>query len=95
MSAKFYRASDYAGLSTDGVSFYYGYEATHEGEDFDKDEENYEWCFQATDKQDRMLTIPFSELGADDMFDVIDCLMIGIGTYLETLKLALGKSQLA
>ena len=75
---KCYSASDYAGLSTRNGKFYYGYEVT-DGE---------EWCFTAT-FDDTEITIPFSKLGAKDMLNVRDCLLIGIGWVLAKYKLVL------
>lgn len=76
----FYHSSDYAGLSFRNGSFYYGYEETH-GEDD-------EWCFSAKFVGTEII-IPFSKLGAKDMFDVTDCLMVGIGWILAKYNLTL------
>ncbi|MGD9157198.1 MAG: hypothetical protein PVG39_02205 [Desulfobacteraceae bacterium] len=75
-----YSASDYAGLSFRGGGFYYGYEETSG--------ENDEWCFSA--KFDGVeIVIPFSKLGAKDMFNVNNCLLVGIGWVLAKYKLSL------
>ena len=63
-----YKASDYIGIQFDGGELYYGYEEI-------KDDE---WCFTARfDNQDTII-IPFSELGTDDMFDVVKNFNSGI-----------------
>jgi hypothetical protein len=95
----FYHASDYAGLRFKDGEFYYGYEhaickecgetngpgteycANHE--DADRD-----WCFVA--KFDgKEIVIPFSKLGASDMFNVVECLAVGMGWLLAKYKLTL------
>jgi hypothetical protein len=63
-------SSDYAFMDFKNGSFYYGYEITS-GDD-------EEWCFEA-DFNKRKITIPFSKLGASDMFNCADCLLMGIG----------------
>jgi len=67
---------DYAVLSTKNASFYYGYEVTI----------NEMWCFEAK-FNDEKVTIPFSRLGVDDQWDVVECLMMGIGLILAKYKL--------
>lgn len=69
-------ASDYAVLSTKNASFYFGYEKTI----------GDEWCFEAK-FNGVIITIPFSRLKAKDMFDVVDCLMVGIGWILAKYEL--------
>jgi uncharacterized OB-fold protein len=93
----FYHASDYAGLSFKNGSFYYGYEHTvclecgktnnpgHEYCDVCEDADR-DWCFVAT-LDGEEIVIPFSKLGAEDMFDVVDCLMVGVGWILAKYKL--------
>jgi hypothetical protein len=76
----FYTASDYAGLTFCGGSFYYGYEVTS-GDD-------EEWCFSAKFGENEII-IPFSKLGAKNMFDVTVCLNMGIGWILAKYKLTL------
>ena len=65
-------SDDYATLSFKGGSFYYGYEPVNE---------NDEWCFEATYNY-KTTRISFSELACEDMFNVVDCFMIGIGRVL-------------
>ena len=72
-----YISSDYAGLNTDNANFYYGYECT---------DENDEWCFSAKCAGEETI-IPFSKLQAKDQFDVVDCLLIGIGWILTKYQL--------
>jgi len=76
-------ASDYAVLTANGVRYYYGYEETtcpvlgHETacpEDCGKEE----WCFTAT-HNGMYHKIPFSGLGANNMFNCAECLLLGIG----------------
>lgn len=79
MKPEIYSASDYAGLSTKNVQFYYGYEVV---------DENDEWCFTAK-LGDTDIKIPFSKLKADDQFDCVGCLLTGIGWVLTKYKLTL------
>ena len=65
---EYYRASDYAGISSKYFSAYYGYEQT---------DENDEWCFVAS-FNDEEIKIPFSKLKCKDQFDCVDCLNKGI-----------------
>lgn len=78
----FYSASDYAGLTTRAGSFYYGYEVL-------SDDEDAEWCFEAIITGKQTIKIPFSKLGCKDQFDVVVCLMIGIGWVLARYNLEL------
>ncbi len=93
----FYYASDYAGLTFNGGSFYYGYEVsvceecgkqTEAGSEYCKDHENADryWCFEAK-FNDQEIIIPQNKLGTDDMFDVVANLNIGIGWILAKYKL--------
>jgi hypothetical protein len=84
---RFFHASDYAGLEFKNGDFYYGYEHsictecgnTNKGEFCDSCEDvDREWCFVAAFNDEKII-IPFSKLGAKDMFNVIDCLNTGIG----------------
>lgn len=87
-------ASDYAGLRFKDGEFYYGYEHAickecggtkycDEHEDADRD-----WCFVA--KFDgKEIIIPFSKLGGTDMFNVVECLALGMGWLLAKYRLAL------
>lgn len=74
-----YSASDYAGISTENFSAYYGYEEVGE---------NDEWCFIAT-IGDTKIKIPFSKLKAKDKFECTDCLLMGIAWILTKYKLTL------
>ena len=80
----FYAASDYAGLTTRIGSFYYGYEVLGGNE-------NAEWCFEAVITGKQTITIPFSKLGCKDQFDVVACLMMGIGWVLARYNLELNQ----
>ncbi len=68
-----YSASDYAGISSSNVQFYYGYECT------DENEEN---CFVATFQEngkEKEIVIPYSKLRTDaDMWQCEKCLLAGI-----------------
>jgi hypothetical protein len=72
--AESYIASDYAGIQTKTISFYYGYEVT---------DENDEWCFHAKTKSGKEIKLPFSRLGARDKFDCGECLLAGIALLFE------------
>jgi hypothetical protein len=71
--SNFYIASDYAGVSGGGISFYYGYEETQ----FD------EWCFVAREGDKEILRLPQSQLGCKDRWNVGENLLAGIGKWLE------------
>jgi hypothetical protein len=74
--SRFYIASDYAGLSGGGVSFYYGYEETH----FD------EWCFVAKEGEKEVLRLPQSRLGCKDRWNVTENLLAGISHWLDASR---------
>ncbi|OGO02712.1 MAG: hypothetical protein A2Y91_02095 [Chloroflexi bacterium RBG_13_54_8] len=67
-----YSSSDYAGLDTEHIKFYYGYEVM----------QGAEWCFTAKGKG-YDVTIPFPELHVKDSFDCLRCLLAGIGLFLD------------
>ncbi|MBU8901713.1 MAG: hypothetical protein KOO69_03150, partial [Victivallales bacterium] len=80
-------SSDYAGLSFKNGGFYYGYEhsictecgeKTGSGSEYCEncEDADREWCFVAK-INDEEIVIPFSKLGAENMFDVVDCLIMG------------------
>lgn len=69
-------ASDYAGVSGGGIGFYYGYEET----------EGDEWCFIAKEGDKELLRLPAETLGVKDKWDVTECLLAGIGKWLELRK---------
>jgi hypothetical protein len=79
----FYCSSDYAGLTTRVGSFYYGYEV------LSGNDEDVEWCFEAIITGKQTITIPFSKLGCKDQFDVVTCLMMGIGWVMAKYNLEL------
>ena len=68
MMKEIYFSSDYAGMQTEKWKFYYGYEI---------EDGNEEWCFKATTNGTDTI-IPYSKLGTEDMFEVIDNLLAGI-----------------
>ena len=91
----FYRSDDYAGLTTRIASFYYGYEHSiccecgkeNNGEYCEEHEDaDREWCFVAK-MLDKEIVIPYSKLGANDMFSVVECLNMGIGWVLAKYNL--------
>ena len=67
---------DYAVLTTKNASFYYGYEVKI----------NEMCCFEAK-FNDEKITIPFNQLGVEDEWNVVECLMMGIGLILAKYKL--------
>jgi hypothetical protein len=73
----FYLAGDYAGLTAKNAQFYYGYEQT--------DSEG-NWCFVATIGENEII-IPSTKLGVENDFDVVECLMAGIGWVLAKYEL--------
>ncbi len=95
----FSRSDDYAVLSFNGGSFYYGYEhsmclecgkrALPGNESCDEHEDaGRDWCFTASiPGKHEMVVIPFSKLGTSDMFDVVNNLNIGIGWILAKYNL--------
>jgi len=70
-------SSDYAVLSCDFGEFYYGYERTTDDD---------EWCFAAS-INGKETVIPFSELGAKDPFECVECLLMGIGIILDSREM--------
>ena len=97
---RFYLASDYAGLDFKGGGFYYGYEVsvcdkchkqTPNGSEYCDvcEDSDREWCFSAKFDGNEVI-IPCSKLQADDMFDVMHNLMMGIGWILAKYKLSIG-----
>lgn len=91
----FFEASDYIGGTCNDITYYYGYEVSkcdfcgsvNNGEYCDKcDDADREWCFQITSGETILLTKTFTELGAEDMFNLKDCLVRGMMFYIESLK---------
>jgi hypothetical protein len=91
-----YASSDYAGLDFEGGAFYYGYEEsicttcgkdTGAGSEYcdEEDHDDREWCFVAT-MDGEITRIPFSALPSKEMFNVVGCLLDGIGVFLSTHK---------
>lgn len=86
----FYCSIDYAGLTTRVGSFYYGYEV------LSSDDEDAEWCFEAKIVGMDTIKIPFSKLDCKDQFDefdVVSCLMMGIGWVLAKYNLSEHKDE--
>lgn len=91
-------SSDYAVLACRNAEFYYGYERSickscgktnkpgTEHCDICKDADR-DWCFVAGFPGREEIVVPFSRLGAKSMFDVVDCLLIGIGWIFAKYKL--------
>ena len=69
-----YIASDYAGMTGGGVSFYFGYEETTAEE---------EWCFVAREEGKEPFCVPQSQLEVKDRWDVAANLLAGIGKWLD------------
>ena len=77
----FYVASDYIGIETNLIEYYYGYEET----------EDDEWCFVAKLKKDD--SIIYKEKYStycDDQFDVVKCFNLGLANYLDKFHLYSG-----
>lgn len=75
-----YTASDYAGMSCENASFYYGYQV---------EDECGNWCFTAEIKgREDIIKIPFPMLRAKDQFDVDNCLLVGIGWVMTRYSIA-------
>lgn len=95
MKPEFYMSDDYAGLKTKGAKFYYGYEKAlcpicgkiSVTNCEDHPDEECEWCFTADIDGLEKIVVPFSRLGAEDRWDVVDCCTIGIGWVLTKYKL--------
>lgn len=66
-------ASDYATLDTGRLRFYYGYEET---------DSNGDWCFAVEYNGVEQMRIPSSGLKCDK-FEVTECLLTGIGMWLQ------------
>lgn len=77
-SVSYFIAEDYAGMMCRKYSFYYGYEETTEKGD------DSEWCFVAKENGVEISRIASSLLGVGDPFDVVECLLAGIGIFLDS-----------
>ena len=86
-----YSASDYAGLVTPHVEFYYGYEKTwcpdHNHGPCPEDCDKAEWCFTA-DFGGEHIAIPVSNLSVEDKWNCQTCLLAGIAAILTKYCLA-------
>ena len=84
MKPRAYIASDYAGIASKNIYFYYGYEVT---------DENGDNCFTATfqdNGEEKTITIPYSKLGTKaDMWQCEECLLQGIAWIFEKYRLEL------
>jgi hypothetical protein len=67
MKPDVYIAGDYAGLKTNNLTAYYGYEET----------EDDEWCFVARFGNE-VIRIPASKLKVRDKTDCQECLLMGL-----------------
>ena len=78
-----YTASDYAGIGSKNIKFYYDYERTQNGEN----------CFEAVfqeNGEEKVITIPYSKLGTKaDEWNCEECLMQGIAWIFQKYKLCL------
>jgi len=89
---KVYTSDDYCGLELDGVSFYYGYEATECPIKSHKTEQDCdylccdkrEWCFTVNIKDKEMMKIPTSKLHPERGEEPFWYLVAGIGHYLSS-----------
>ena len=66
-------AEDYAILKAANLQFYYGYEKTDDDAD---------WCFTVEHNGVEQMRIPSSELRRDK-FEVTECLLTGIGMWIQ------------
>ena len=74
-------AEDYATMSCESGTFYYGYESTAD---------DGEWCFTASvNGINNNIKIPFSLLKAKDQFACGECLMVGIGWVLTKYRISI------
>ena len=80
-------SSDYAILSFDEGTFYYGYEITECPECGERGfgceehpDADHEWCFKAVIKE-TVWIYPHSELMTNDKFSVVENLLAGIGKW--------------
>ena len=89
-SMEAYKNDDYAGLITDKVEFYFGYETTacptHTNSDKcgEADCEEEEWCFTAKSGGKDLMMLTQAELGGDqDESDMTYFLLLGIGKFID------------
>lgn len=77
-------SSDYAVLHAAGLRFYYGYErTTRDGM----------WCFSVEQENEVIFEMSHEALGANDMFEVAECLLLGIAQWMEHTKQALDSQE--
>jgi len=90
-----YVASDYIGGAEGNTNYYYGYEVSkcdkcgemNSGEYCDTCEDaDREWCFEVVSGEVVLFLKTFTELGAEDMFNLRDCFVRGMMLYIESLK---------
>lgn len=89
--SEFYSASDYAGLSGGGFSFYYGYEtALCQAEDFNDDDRNEHteaWRFEVTRNGKTLWSKTADDLGVGKYcHEPKHVLMCGIAKWLDAVK---------
>ena len=73
-----YEASDYAGMETGNIRFYYGYERVDDDDD---------WCFAVFIDGEEVVCRPFTQLENDtkcSKFNCLECLMAGIAWTIDT-----------
>ena len=70
-----YESSDYAGIDSKNISFYYGYE------EIDEDDN---WLFIATRNHEVIESWTAEDLGIDKSFEVTNVLMAGIARFFDT-----------
>jgi len=81
MINKFMASDDYAVFTVNNARFYYGYEVLTDESNEDKEE----WCFKASFVNGADTIIPHSKLNTNDMFNVKENLMAGIGIVLNDM----------
>ena len=80
-------SDDYAVVSFDSGSFYYGYETAmcdvcgQRGEYCETHDIDNEWCFKAV-VNETVWIYPHSELMTNDAFSVVENLLLGIGKWM-------------
>lgn len=75
--ARSYEASDYAGIESENLSAYYGYEElTAESE----------WCFVVRIHGEEVFRLPSSRLSEKDKFNCAACLLAGLAAFFDKFK---------
>jgi hypothetical protein len=91
-----FSSDDYIGGTCVELAYYYGYEASkctvcgnfNESEYCSEcDDADRDWCFTVRNlSHERIFVKTYRELGAENMFDLRDCFIRGVMSYVESLK---------